>query len=77
MAVPLYCVLKSYIIKQFCIHQIKIATLTLALLFSNDSRQGPVVGSCEHSTETFGSIKGEKFLSQMTFWRMTLLYRFN
>lgn len=67
MPISLYCVLKSHIIKQFCTHRIETATLTLALLFSNDSKQGTVVGSCEHSNETFGSIKGEKFLSQMSF----------
>jgi hypothetical protein len=38
-------------------------TWTLA---SSVSRQGPWVGSCEHSNEPFDSIKEEKYLDQLS-----------
>jgi hypothetical protein len=33
---------------------------------ASDSGQGPVAGSCEHSNEPLGSIKGGKFLESLS-----------
>jgi hypothetical protein len=35
-------------------------------LESSGSGQGPVAGSCEHSNEPLGSIKGEEFLDKLS-----------